>query len=496
MSEVATTRPHSLRANVIAIFAGQVATWLITAVTFAALSRHLGASGFGILSLSGTFASLGVVLGGLGMGTLITREVARSPNDAPALLMTALWTSMILGVFASGIVSVSALFAGYSRSTEIAIVLGALGIPFTLVAGVTYAAIQGAQTMRSIAIMDVTSKLAWLIAIVGVSAAGGSLVDLLVANLVLGTVTFGVQVAYLRRWMGVSLIARIDFRMASMLVQRAIPFSLIGIFFTVYTSIDVLLLSKLADSRDVGLYTAPMRIFGTMLFLPVTIMTVAFPKMSAAAQDSAQLASIATRALRLSVGTGVPIAFIAVALSDERLIGLLGSGFDDSAAVLVVLACSLVPTSVSIVASRIVFATGRESAMSVIGLGAAVAKLVLGLLLIPVFEQRFQEPALGAAVGLVGVECVMTVIMMRFMPPGVMGRQQLIFYAKLAAASLLAVGAAAAVWPSGALVASGFGCLTYAVACAVTGACGPREAMSFARSAMDRTHGADAVVRA
>ena len=364
MSEVATTRPHTLRANVIAIFAGQVATWLITAVTFAALSRHLGASGFGILSLSGTFASLGVVLGGLGMGTLITREVARRPNDAPELLRTALWTSMILGFVASGLVSVFALVAGYPRSTEIAIILGAVGIPFTLVAGVTYAAIQGAQTMRSIAIMDVASKLAWLITIVVVSVSGGSLVDLLVANLALGTITFAVQIAYLRRWMAVSLTSRVDLATAVMLVKRAIPFSLIGIFFTIYTSIDVLLLSKLAESRDVGLYTAPMRIFGTMLFLPVTIMTVAFPKMSAAAQDSAQLVSIATRALRLSVGTGVPIAFIGVALSDERLIGVLGSGFDDSGAVLVVLACSLVPTSVSIVASRIVFATGREAAMS------------------------------------------------------------------------------------------------------------------------------------
>ena len=164
MSDVAA-KPHSLRSNALAIFAGQVATWAITTVTFGLVSRQLGADGFGIWSLSGTFAALAGVFAGLGMTTLIARDVARDPAGSARLISTALWVNLAFGI-AAGVISVlAAVAAGYPSSTVTAIALASLTIPFGLVASIVIAAIQGREVMRHAALMDVGFKLLWLVTV-------------------------------------------------------------------------------------------------------------------------------------------------------------------------------------------------------------------------------------------------------------------------------------------------------------------------------------------
>src|SRR5262245_38360387 len=75
-------RGHSFRQNTVAVFGGQVLTWLLTAVTFTLVPRYLGAENMGVFALAATFSTLATAIGGMGMGTVITRDVARSREQA------------------------------------------------------------------------------------------------------------------------------------------------------------------------------------------------------------------------------------------------------------------------------------------------------------------------------------------------------------------------------------------------------------------------------
>ena len=68
-----------------------------------------------------------------------------------------------------------------------------------------------------------------------------------------------------------------------------------SVFWTLYTSVDVVLLSKLCDSDTVGVYTTPSRIFGTLLVIPVTITTVLFPRLSAHFQHYSAMLHVTER---------------------------------------------------------------------------------------------------------------------------------------------------------------------------------------------------------
>ena len=84
------------------MFAGQTITWTLTALTLALLPRYLGPGHMGALGISLSFSNLASTAAGLGMATLITKDVARDHEAAERMLGTAVWLHVILGLAAAG----------------------------------------------------------------------------------------------------------------------------------------------------------------------------------------------------------------------------------------------------------------------------------------------------------------------------------------------------------------------------------------------------------
>lgn len=466
-------RRHSLAQNAVSIFLGQLGTWLITAVTFAILPRYLGATNSGVFSIGSTFGGLAATVAGLGITTLLIREVARDREKAAALVGTAIWLNVILGLGTGVIATVIGVALGYSNVTLFAIAISCVGIPFGLIGGVVNAVMQGVEVMRWAAAFDVFAKLSWLILVLVVVV-----FDLGVPGVLLGGL--GMTVAMSTLQLGVSYrflpftLRSFSMRVALNLVKQSIPFLMASIFFTLYTSTDVVLLSRLADEASVGIYSAPMRLFGTMLFVPVTLTTVVFPRLSASrATDGGASSNLGRTTLKLSVFASVAMSLAAVSLSDQTLVRVLGESFSGSGPVFVALSLSLVPTSISIVASRMIFAADRQAVVSVLGAAAFVAKVVLGFLLIPLFDARWGNPALGAATGLVMVELGMTAGMLRSLPPGLFDAESRRFFTRLAAAATGAAMVAVAAYVASPLAAGAAGLAAYGLLSILFGAVRP-----------------------
>jgi O-antigen/teichoic acid export membrane protein len=93
------------------------------------------------------------------------------------------------------------------------------------------------------------------------------------------------------------------------LVLGALPFFLYRVLGNVYYRIDVVLLSKLADSNVVGWYGAAYRLFDTLVFLPSIVSSmIMYPilaRLAVQSRDSLRLAI--GHGLQVLVGTGLPI---------------------------------------------------------------------------------------------------------------------------------------------------------------------------------------------
>lgn len=453
---------HSLRQNAVAMFLGQGITWGLTAVTLALLPRYLGPAQMGAMGVGMSFTSLAGTVAGLGMATLITREVARDRETGRDLLATALWLHIGFGV-ASAIAAIAVgLLLDYGTMTRVAIIAQCSTVPMNLMILLGFGALQGVEVMRHQAIWDAANKVFSLVAIGVIIALDLGFYALMGLSVLSAGLTAVPGVVLMHRYLPFR-VASFSWPKARYLVVESIPFCAINIFVVVYLAIDVLLLSVLADETAVGIYTAPSRIFGTLLFAPTIVTTVVFPRMAASWRTAPEgLQRLSRKTMQLVVGLTLPVAVIALCTSGPLLVALIGDGFDNSGPVIAVLALSLVPTSLNMVTHRILTAADRQRVWTVVMLGGLAAKLGLDFALIPLADHLWSNPALGAAIGLVIVESAMVAIGVFYLPKGVFDRREAWLYGRLGIAALVAVAVALAARPLGVIPAGALGSLGYA----------------------------------
>ena len=459
---------HSLRQNAAAVAAGQLATWLLTAITLAMLPRYLGPERMGQMGIGMSYQMLVMTFAGLGIGTLLTRDAARDSDATARLMSTAVWLSVTCGVVASAAATAIAVASGYSVATTTAIALTLMAAPLLLVQVVFGAVLQGLEVMRYQAIWDTAAKVALLAALGAVMVAGWGLAPLLIIVFAATALITAPAFVVTRRYLEFNL-ASFSFDSARYLVVGGLPFLAVGIFLVLYLSVDVIQLSYLSGEHSVGIYSAPARIFGTLLFVPNIVTIVTFPKMAAAFHDNpAKLARLARPTLRLAIATTLPVTILAVGLADDALVAFIGEGYAQSGPVIAMLAVSLVPTSVLIVTHRILIAANRQNVWTVVMLLAVGVKVGLNFVLIPAFDGWFGNPALGAAASLVAVETLMMLSTFWLMPRDILDGASLRFYAKVVVAAAIAAVALAASLPLGIFAAAVVACSAYVFAALAT----------------------------
>lgn len=466
---------HSLRANAVAVFAGQLSTWALTAVTLAILPRYLGPEQMGQLGVGLTFGNLGATAAGLGIQTLITRDIARNREAGAALLPTAFWLSILMGSLAGVGAMLIAGFLGYGPGTRAAIAMNALTIPFNLVTLVGFSALQGIEVMRFQAVYDAGNKLVFLAGTALIIALDLGFNAYLVLSAISAVAVAVPAFVLPRRYLPFRLLS-FSFARARYLVVKGLPFSTVNLFLIVYLAADVFLLSVLAGDEAVGIYTAPQRIFGTLLFAPTIVTTVVFPRMAAASHETpGEVRRLARVSLELVVGVTLPVAVLTVGAGDAGLVWLIGHGFEASGPVVVVLALALLPTSINMVAHRVLIAVDRQHAWTVVMTAGLVAKVALCLALIPLFDRAFGSPALGAAAGLAVVESGMMLAGFVLMPKGYFNRSSLALLGKLTLGAVIALEVMYFAHPLGFVATGAAGALAYAAVVLFLGAHRPAD---------------------
>ncbi|MCC7362926.1 MAG: flippase [Dehalococcoidia bacterium] len=469
---------HSLRQNALAMVLGQGTTWVLTAVTLALLPRYLGPEAMGRYAIGISYADIAATVAGLGMATLVTREVARDPARGAAMLGTALWLNVLLGVTAGAVSAGVGLALGYERATQLVIVAMAFTVPFNLVSLLAFGALQGAEVMRYQAVFDAAGKLALLVATAVIIVFDLGLTAYIGVWVVM-SVLWGLPGLFIvRKYVPYDPFA-VSLRMARELVIESIPFCSASVFLVFYLAVDVMLLSVLADEGAVGIYGPASRIFGTLLFAPTIIMTIMFPRLSAVAHNApGRFGELAVTTLKVVGGITIPVAVLAAGLSAPMLRILLGGEFDDTHAVMAVLAFALVPTSLNMIAHRVLVAVDRQRAWTYVMGAGFVAKVALDFALIQLAEAWWGNAALGAAMGLLLVEGGMTVVGIALLPQGIAGPQLAWHGVRLVAAGAVAFLAILVAEPAGFVVAGAAGVAAYVLTAFGLAVYTPRETVA------------------
>jgi O-antigen/teichoic acid export membrane protein len=147
---------------------------------------------------------------------------------------------------------------------------------------------------------------------------------------------------------------------------------------TLVQSLGILSIYSIVGGTETGLYYVAFAIFGIVQSLPSSVMSLMFPVLSGMDDGRKRAAS---RAIRLSLAITAPVALVLVLYPGIPL-SLLGSKYIQASNILRILTLAVVISPISSGYINYVYAKGKYSHVTMLGLVETVGKLILYALLV------------------------------------------------------------------------------------------------------------------
>jgi O-antigen/teichoic acid export membrane protein len=319
----------------------QIVSALINVCGMVALGNYLKAGGYGQYAFYYALVPLLATLSDLGVGTIITREVARDKPMGPRYLGDALILKAIVGAAMMAIVLVSApLLLAPGPALLVCLVTATSIMDYSQDVGMWLFRAHDRQDLEAVLLM--VSQTVWLTGIL-VCAWFQAPLALLLAS---ATLAFGIRLA-VGAWMVRHRIYRPQFapdwaRMRA-LIREGLPFGLAMFLVVLYGRAGVLLLKALSTSADVGYFNVGYMLSQPLGFVSSAFSISAFPSLARAARRGPDaVRPTLRRVIKFQFLLAFPIT-VGLGLLAERLMPVLfhGGGFRQSAVALKIISLGL-----------------------------------------------------------------------------------------------------------------------------------------------------------
>ncbi|MEM8732596.1 MAG: flippase, partial [Planctomycetota bacterium] len=355
---------------------------------------QLGVEGFGKYSIAVHFFELFLSLTATAAGIMLTRDLARWPAHTHQLITSASCLVLALCVCSPPILWALGRLFNYSSDTCLAMLLAAVALFPAAMCSLFEAVFVAKERAEFVTFGTVIESLGRIVLSTLALYLGYGLLALV-------AVLIAVRVLMLTAYcIGLSRIGALgwDFSTAraSRFVLRWRVFAAENWMATIYTSLDVIVLSWITGEVAAGLYSAAWKIVRLGSVLAKSYTTAIFPVMSRMhGRADGALSSLYRETIRFMCVAAFP-AIALVSVVPDRIIGLL---FDDdfagAAAVLQVLIWVLLIEFLNPFLSHLLFARGKQrNSMQVAFISLAINSVATYLLV-------SQFGAVGAAAGTV-----------------------------------------------------------------------------------------------
>ncbi len=420
-AETATHHGQTIVKNVGVMMVSQLITWALTLALTVVLPRYLGPAHVGQFYVANAIWAIVGMLVSFGTDTLLVKEIARHPHNAPDLLGTSFF--MRLGAFAMSCVIVSIYLWAFDYSTETMPVVAIMGVaqPFLLVGSACTAALQGFETMEYVSLSIVLSKavntgvaLTLIMLGYGVYAIAAvsilSMLTLMLPQLIIV-------------WRRSGIRFRVNIAPAFSMIRAGLPYLVSGLTLVIYLQVHSLIISTLVNVTAVGWYSSAVQLYSTLMFIPVVLATAVFPSITRAhVSDTTLLPKLVRRSFDIMLMISIPIGIGLAIIADPLVVLLFGQEFAPSGPILSVLGIALVFTYLNTLLGQLLISIDRQNIWTIVMVASTVLTVLLDVAFVPFCAHMFGNGAIGGAISFLITELVMTVTAIRLLPHGTLGR--------------------------------------------------------------------------
>src|SRR5215831_8734066 len=387
--------------NTTLVLTAKVVARLIALVTVLYMIRRLTPAHYGTFTVLVNLTAIASVALDLGFNVLFVREGARDHGEIQRYLRNVMSLRLLMSVVAFLLLAALVLPLG----------LGSLLVPgFVLMVLTSYSALlrnglYAVQQLGFEAIAVVLESLVLLVLVVY----GGRTQQSVAYYVWAYAAQYGFSCAYFIAVLAYKRIALIGWRFEPQLLRewfwKGLPFALTFVLTIIYFRIDQPLVFIFHGRVDASYYAAAYKPIESLLFVPITFLSVFFPVLSVDHRERpAELLDALGRFYKGLVLMGWPASVGIFVLAGPLTPLLLGKDFGNSEPALRILALALGLAFVNNAFIGALNASDRQASFSWAAGWSVVANVVLNLALIPPFS------FIGASWATVGTELSLGVV--------------------------------------------------------------------------------------
>jgi O-antigen/teichoic acid export membrane protein len=300
------------------------------------VARYLGPTQYGLFGYAIAFAALFSSIAKLGLDNIVVRDLVYEPLKRNTLMGTAFYLKLFGAIAMLGVIAVAIQFTTNDAVTNLYIFIIAAGAIFQSVEVVDFyfqsrvlsniiSICKLAQLLISsvikIYLIVISAGLFWFVLV--------SLIDQIMLSIAL-------FVAYKRQKLG-GFFNHFNWIVARKMLRDSWPLILSGLVIVIYMRIDQVMIKEMLGEKEVGVYTAAVRLSEIWYFIPTLITSSMFPSIINAKKDSnEQYSSRLQKIFTFLVWVSIFIAFLVTLLGNWLVIFLYGVEYQEASQALMI----------------------------------------------------------------------------------------------------------------------------------------------------------------
>jgi O-antigen/teichoic acid export membrane protein len=381
-------------ANTLWLFAEQVLRMVAGFLVGVWVARYLGPEKFGLFSYALAFVSIFQGIAKLGLDGIVVRDLVKEPEKRDMYLGTSFWLKLIGGVITFLIIAIilfiqsiltsnsSPFIFHFFTETNIYILIIAFGIIFQSFEVIDFyyqATVQAKYiSIRRIIQLIFSSIIKICLVLIGADLIWFVLVSLfdIISLSIMGWLIYRSQRLP-------NFVRYFDVRIGKKLLKDSWPLLLSSIAISIYMRIDQVMIKNMLGDREVGLYSAAMRLVEVWYFIPMIITQSVFPAIVNAKKISEELYYKRLQQLfSFLVMINVLISILITILSKKIVHILYGDKFIEVSDVLQIAVWSTVFVSLFVSSGSWLINENYTTIALYRNLSAAIVNIILNIFLI------------------------------------------------------------------------------------------------------------------
>ena len=376
---------RTIFANMSWLMVSQILTSVFAFIWTILTARYLGPSDYGVFGTAVSMSTIFGVFATFGIFTYLVRAISTDFENEDKYVNNTLSLKLFLAVFYFAIILLATFLLGWNRYVIGFCMLFAFEYLIKTFHDVFFSSFQAHEKIKYQAITNIIINSLTLIFIILVIVTDFGLLGIAFAYILANFIALLYALYAMRKHIMKPKLA-FDFAFYKVLIKAGIPFALTGLFYTIYYSIDIVMITQFASTYDTGLYNSAYKLISVLALFYTIYSAVIFPVMSKLFKDEKDLLNLSfVKSIKyLSLAT-IPIA-VFTSLYGYDLIGIYGAEFIEAGGVLQILIWTVCFLFINGACSLVLNASHEEYSVTKIYSIAAVFNVILNLFLIPKYS--------------------------------------------------------------------------------------------------------------